>query len=170
MPNSHNDCTVQGLGGQQRCLPLLHPMTHRHCASWQGTVYSALVQVCTLELITEPVEGAGQPSKRLIGLARATSDHVFNATVWDVLVDPEFQNQACSRRCMCTQSLPEHRPAVAPAPLCTDVSNAHSGSPSDRFGLRLAFELPTETQAVSPLQGGVACNRPHATCHGVLPS
>mmetsp|Transcript_1053 Transcript_1053/g.2176 ORF Transcript_1053/g.2176 Transcript_1053/m.2176 type:complete len:112 (-) Transcript_1053:463-798(-) len=27
----------------------------------------------------------------LIGLARATSDHAFNATIWDVLVDPKYQ-------------------------------------------------------------------------------
>ncbi|PNW70929.1 hypothetical protein CHLRE_17g739426v5 [Chlamydomonas reinhardtii] len=30
-------------------------------------------------------------SEQLIGLARATSDHAFNATIWDVLVDPEYQ-------------------------------------------------------------------------------
>ena len=24
-------------------------------------------------------------------MARATSDHAFNATIWDVLVDPEYQ-------------------------------------------------------------------------------
>ena len=24
-------------------------------------------------------------------MARATSDHVFNATIWDVLVDPSYQ-------------------------------------------------------------------------------
>ncbi|KAF7146673.1 hypothetical protein RHSIM_Rhsim04G0150500 [Rhododendron simsii] len=27
----------------------------------------------------------------LIGMARATSDHTFNATIWDVLVDPDYQ-------------------------------------------------------------------------------
>ena len=32
-------------------------------------------------------------SEQLIGCARATSDHVFNATIWDVLVDPEYQGQ-----------------------------------------------------------------------------
>uniref|UniRef100_A0A452ZCX1 N-acetyltransferase domain-containing protein n=1 Tax=Aegilops tauschii subsp. strangulata TaxID=200361 RepID=A0A452ZCX1_AEGTS len=29
--------------------------------------------------------------KQLIGMARATSDHAFNATIWDVLVDPSYQ-------------------------------------------------------------------------------
>ena len=27
----------------------------------------------------------------MIGFARCTSDGAFNATIWDVLVDPEFQ-------------------------------------------------------------------------------
>ena len=52
-----------------------------------------VLQVCTLELVTEGSQGE---TKKLIGLARATSDHVFNATVWDVLVDPEFQGQVRS--------------------------------------------------------------------------
>jgi len=29
--------------------------------------------------------------RELIGMARATSDHAFNATIWDVLVDPLYQ-------------------------------------------------------------------------------
>lgn len=36
-------------------------------------------------------------SETLIGLARATSDHVFNATIWDVLVDPEYQGQGLGK-------------------------------------------------------------------------
>ena len=31
------------------------------------------------------------------GLARATSDHAFNATIWDVLVDPEYQGQGLGK-------------------------------------------------------------------------
>lgn len=39
-----------------------------------------------------------KPQKRvLIGLARATSDHAFNATIWDVLVDPEYQGQGLGK-------------------------------------------------------------------------
>jgi ribosomal protein S18 acetylase RimI-like enzyme len=34
------------------------------------------------------VKGA---SKRMIGFARATSDRSFNATIWDVVVHPDFQ-------------------------------------------------------------------------------
>ncbi|XP_020521842.1 serotonin N-acetyltransferase 1, chloroplastic isoform X2 [Amborella trichopoda] len=35
--------------------------------------------------------------KVLIGLARATSDHAFNATIWDVLVDPNYQGQGLGK-------------------------------------------------------------------------
>jgi hypothetical protein len=35
--------------------------------------------------------------EKLIGLARATSDHAFNATIWDVLVDPDFQGQGLGK-------------------------------------------------------------------------
>lgn len=38
-----------------------------------------------------------QKSDQLIGLARATSDHVFNATIWDVLVDPAYQGQGLGK-------------------------------------------------------------------------
>ncbi len=38
--------------------------------------------------------------RRLIGFARATSDHAFNATLWDVVVHPEFQNQGLGKALM----------------------------------------------------------------------
>lgn len=36
----------------------------------------------------------------LIGFARATSDHAFNATIWDVVVHPKFQNQGLGKAMM----------------------------------------------------------------------
>ena len=39
-------------------------------------------------------------SRRLIGFARATSDHAFNATIWDVVVHPEFQSQGLGKAMM----------------------------------------------------------------------
>lgn len=36
-------------------------------------------------------------TETLVGLARATSDHAFNATIWDVIVDPEYQGQGLGR-------------------------------------------------------------------------
>ncbi|ABB56805.1 conserved hypothetical protein YCF52 [Synechococcus elongatus PCC 7942 = FACHB-805] len=35
--------------------------------------------------------------RRLIGFARATSDHAFNATIWDVVINPSFQGQGLGR-------------------------------------------------------------------------
>ena len=64
--------------------------------------------VATLHVHTSlpaPPAGAAQPqgatapavSTRLIGLARATSDHAFNATIWDVLVAPDYQGQGLGK-------------------------------------------------------------------------
>eukprot|EP00878_Enallax_costatus_P007544 GHUV01007900.1.p1 GENE.GHUV01007900.1~~GHUV01007900.1.p1 ORF type:complete len:121 (+),score=39.07 GHUV01007900.1:895-1257(+) len=36
-------------------------------------------------------------TEELIGLARATSDHAFNATIWDVLIDPVYQGQGLGK-------------------------------------------------------------------------
>ncbi len=36
----------------------------------------------------------------LIGFARATSDHAFNATIWDVVIHPRFQNQGLGKALM----------------------------------------------------------------------
>mgnify|MGYP000350326176 CR=1 FL=1 len=37
---------------------------------------------------------------RLIGFARATSDHAFNATLWDVVVHPNYQNKGLGKELM----------------------------------------------------------------------
>jgi len=38
--------------------------------------------------------------RRLVGFARATSDHAFNATVWDVVVHPDFQGKGLGKELM----------------------------------------------------------------------
>ncbi len=38
--------------------------------------------------------------RRLVGFARATSDHAFNATVWDVVVHPSLHNQGLGKALM----------------------------------------------------------------------
>jgi len=38
--------------------------------------------------------------RRLIGFARATSDHAFNATIWDVVVDPHYQKKGLGKAMM----------------------------------------------------------------------
>ncbi|NJL85797.1 MAG: GNAT family N-acetyltransferase [Leptolyngbyaceae cyanobacterium SM1_1_3] len=42
-----------------------------------------------------------QPSRRrLIGFSRATSDHAFNATIWDVVVHPDYQGKGLGKALM----------------------------------------------------------------------
>ncbi len=38
--------------------------------------------------------------RRLIGFSRATSDHAFNATIWDVVVNPGFQGKGLGKALM----------------------------------------------------------------------
>lgn len=52
--------------------------------------------VASLHLHTTSSQDGAQ-SKTLIGMARATSDHAFNATIWDVLVDPLYQGQGLGK-------------------------------------------------------------------------
>jgi ribosomal protein S18 acetylase RimI-like enzyme len=51
---------------------------------------------------------------RLIGFARATSDHAFNATIWDVVVHPTFQGRGLGK-CLMQEVIRELRRA--------DISN-----------------------------------------------
>jgi aralkylamine N-acetyltransferase len=39
-------------------------------------------------------------TRRLIGFARATSDGAFNATIWDVVVHPDFQSKRMGKAMM----------------------------------------------------------------------
>ena len=38
--------------------------------------------------------------KSLIGFARATSDHSFNATIWDVVIHPDYQSKGLGKALM----------------------------------------------------------------------
>ncbi|XP_051131364.1 histone acetyltransferase TAP1 isoform X2 [Andrographis paniculata] len=53
--------------------------------------------VATLHSISKSAGEEGNGQKKLIGMARATSDHAFNATIWDVLVDPSYQGQGLGK-------------------------------------------------------------------------
>ncbi len=51
----------------------------------------------------EEVDGGAGPSvesEKLIGIIRVTSDTVFNATLWDVTVDPEYQGEGLGKTLM----------------------------------------------------------------------
>ncbi|KAK1321206.1 Acetyltransferase NSI [Acorus calamus] len=53
--------------------------------------------VATLHSIKKSSDAELGDQKQLIGMARATSDHAFNATIWDVLVDPSYQGQGLGK-------------------------------------------------------------------------
>ncbi|KAH1199547.1 Acetyltransferase NSI [Glycine max] len=72
----------------------LHSIIKSHGSGKNSmTSFSPLSKLCTWRsYLTE-----GNEQKRLIGMARATSDHAFNATIWDVLVDPGYQGQGLGK-------------------------------------------------------------------------
>lgn len=53
--------------------------------------------VASLHVVTRK---DGRTTEELIGLTRCTSDHAFNATIWDVLVDPDYQGQGLGKAMM----------------------------------------------------------------------
>eukprot|EP01018_Ginkgo_biloba_P016015 Gb_09981 [translate_table: standard] len=53
--------------------------------------------VASLHLLRRSPDSDGKEQRELIGMARATSDHAFNATIWDVLVDPRYQGQGLGK-------------------------------------------------------------------------
>ena len=59
----------------------------------RAKVAAALRHSYMVATLTSPTAGGD----RLVGVARATSDHVFNATLWDVLVAPELQGRGLGR-------------------------------------------------------------------------
>jgi ribosomal protein S18 acetylase RimI-like enzyme len=98
--------------------------------------------------------------EKLIGLARATSDHAFNATIWDVLVDPDFQGQGLGK------ALVEH---MVRSLLRRDITNItlfadakvvdfyrQLGFESDPEGIKVSFGalvvLPSVLQAAEGLR------------------
>jgi ribosomal protein S18 acetylase RimI-like enzyme len=50
-------------------------------------------------LVTSMWEQRGV-KKRMIGFARATSDHAFNATIWDVVIHPDYQSKGFGKALM----------------------------------------------------------------------
>ena len=50
-------------------------------------------------LVTSMWEQRGV-KRRMIGFARATSDHAFNATIWDVVVHPDYQSKGLGKALM----------------------------------------------------------------------
>jgi len=74
-----------------------------------------------------------ETEEKLIGMARATSDHAFNATIWDVIVDPDYQNRGLGK-CLVEQ--------MVRALLRRDITNISLFADAHvvRFYERMGFE------------------------------
>lgn len=77
---------------------------------------------------------------RLIGFARATSDGVFRATIWDVMIDPDYQGAGLGRRLVETLIAHPHMNRVERIYLMT--------THQQRFYERIGFERNNTTTMV----------------------
>jgi len=75
------------------------------CASvgWSRREPELIVRALQNSLAVVSIWVKGQDFKpdELIGFARATGDKVFNATVWDMVVRPDYQRAGIGRLVMC---------------------------------------------------------------------
>jgi len=112
----------------------------------QALKHSFLVAALHLETIDEsgaPIEEESE----LIGLARATSDHVFNATIWDVLVDPKWQGNGFGTALVERTVNTLHRRDIANISLFADAKAItfyeRLGFKGDLEGVKGLFFYPT---------------------------
>ncbi|MBE9062194.1 GNAT family N-acetyltransferase [cf. Phormidesmis sp. LEGE 11477] len=78
--------------------------------------------------------------KHLIGFSRATSDGVFRATIWDVVIHPDYQGAGLGRRLVETLIAHPHMNKVERTYLMT--------THQQRFYERIGFEKNTTTTMV----------------------
>ena len=79
-------------------------------------------------------------AERLIGFARATSDGVFRATIWDVVIHPDYQGAGLGRRLVETLIAHPHMNKVERTYLMT--------THQQRFYERIGFEQNSTTTMV----------------------
>lgn len=79
-------------------------------------------------------------TEQLVGFARATSDGVFRATIWDVMIDPDFQGAGLGRRLVETLIAHPHMNSVERIYLMT--------THQQRFYERIGFERNNTTTMV----------------------
>ncbi|MBW4517132.1 MAG: GNAT family N-acetyltransferase [Timaviella obliquedivisa GSE-PSE-MK23-08B] len=79
-------------------------------------------------------------SDRLIGFSRAVSDGIYRATIWDVVIDPDYQGAGLGRKLVETALMHPHVNHVEKVYLVT----THQQS----FYERIGFERNTNTTMV----------------------
>jgi len=92
--------------------------------------------------------------ERLIGFARATSDGIYRATIWDVVIDPDYQGAGLGRKLVET---------VLSHPLMSRIERVYlMTTHQQEFYKRIGFQENTTTtmvlfhQEVEPLPSIVA--------------
>lgn len=82
----------------------------------------------------------GAPSDRLIGFARATSDGVFRATIWDVVIHSDYQGAGLGRKLVETVLMHPHVNRVERVYLMT--------THQQKFYERIGFQANSTTTMV----------------------
>lgn len=113
---------------------------------------------------SSPVIGVWQ-GNRLIGFARATSDRVYRAVIWDVVIHPDYRGAGLGRKLVQTVLSHPNLSRVERVYLMT----THQQSFYERIGFQSngsttmvlhnrAFETPTASSEADPLRIGVEAN------------
>lgn len=79
-------------------------------------------------------------NERLIGFARATSDGIYRATIWDVVIHPDYQGAGLGRRLVETVLMHPHVNRVERVYLMT--------TNQQKFYERIGFEVNSTTTMV----------------------
>lgn len=87
--------------------------------------------------------------ERLIGFARATSDGIYRATIWDVVVHPEYRGAGLGRKLVETVLSHPHMNRVERVYLMT--------SHQQRFYERIGFQCNSSTTMVLHNQPQIGC-------------
>lgn len=99
--------------------------------------------------------GSQAPSDRLIGFARATSDGIFRATIWDVVIHPDYQGAGLGRKLVESVLMHPHVDRVERVYLMT--------THQQKFYERIGFEQNSSTTMV-------LYNQPVSQAHLSLPA
>ena len=98
--NNNNDDRVQILFSTDRELDLYELEELCDRVGWARRPLRKVKKAIAHSFLVVSMWEVKNKNRRLIGFARATSDHAFNATIWDVVVDPNFQGRGLGKAMM----------------------------------------------------------------------
>lgn len=102
---------------------------------------------------------------RLIGFARATSDGIYRATIWDVVIHPDYQGAGLGRKLVETVLMHPHMNRVERVYLMT--------THQQHFYERIGFECNSSTTMVlsnrQVSQAGLPVAEPHSAPRSASP-